>query len=81
MNASGIEFLLAYASWAEVPPSVGTLGRTWGVFISFTYVFCPYGTLNRTELTFFSTRLKILQPICIHNGEPHIIVSKEEMEA
>jgi hypothetical protein len=55
MDASGIEFLLAYASWAEVPPSVGTLGRTRGVFISFTYIFCLYGTLNRTELSFFST--------------------------
>jgi hypothetical protein len=54
---SGIELLLAYASGAEVPPSVGTLGHTRGVFISFTYIFCPYGTLNRTELTCFSTQL------------------------
>jgi hypothetical protein len=57
MDASGMEFLLEYASWAEVPPGVGTLGRTRGVFISFTYIFCPYGTLNQTELSFFSTRL------------------------
>jgi hypothetical protein len=41
MDPSGIEFLLAYASWVEVLPSVGTLGRTQGLFISFTYIFCP----------------------------------------
>jgi hypothetical protein len=69
MTASGTEFLLAYASWAEVPPSVETLGRTQGVFISFTYIFCPYGTLNRTDLTFFSTRIKVVPSPC---GPPNL---------
>jgi hypothetical protein len=68
MDASDIEVRLAYASRAEVPPSVGTLGRTpGGVHLLHIYIL-PYSTLYRTELTFFSTRLQVL----IRVGSPLI---------